>query len=302
MTLPILMLTGNTSEEVLIECLASGANDFVTKPFRAPELLARVETLGGGLPPGGAVSRSVKRPGRRLSLRDAEDATQQGAREARGAGSLHRHPRARSSKSAERDRRWRRRCWNESRTSVTQRAVRIQRSAARMALMINDVLDFARGRLDSGVPISPRATDMRAICADIVDELGVANPGREIRLEVTGDVVGRLGPRPAAAGDLEPGGQRAGTQRQRRDDPGDRDRRRSVAVSVHNMGPAIPADELPRLFEAFRKARKAWHRPRPRPLHREGDRRRARRDRARRIDGRGRRRRSRIVVPRFPSK
>ena len=29
-----------------------------------------------------------------------------------------------------------------------------------------------------------------------------------------------------------------------------------AAVSVHNMGPAIPADELPRLFEAFRKREK----------------------------------------------
>ena len=86
--------------------------------------------------------------------------------------------------------------------SVAQRAGRIQRSAARMALMINDVLDFARGRLDSGVPIPRRAPPTCArFCADIVDELGVANPGRD-QTGGHGRRVGRLGPRPVAAGDL----------------------------------------------------------------------------------------------------
>ena len=65
-----------------------------------------------------------------------------------------------------------------------------RRDAAQTAVMINDVLDFARGHLDSGVPLTPRPTDMRAICADIADELGEAHPGRQIRFEVKGDVTG----------------------------------------------------------------------------------------------------------------
>jgi signal transduction histidine kinase len=252
-TLPILMLTGNTSEGVLIECLASGANDFVTKPFRAPELLARVETLGG-VSRQAALSRQREAARTAALLRDAEDATNKVhaklAEQDRYIGILGhdlRNPLSAIVVAAA--------MLERKPDSVAQRAGRIQRSAARMAVMINDVLDFARGRLDHGVPISPRAADMRAICADIVDELGVANPGREIGLEVTGDVSGIWDPDrlQQAISNL------VGNALEHSDSvvtirviaSG-----KEVAVSVHNMGPAIPADELPRLFEAFRKREK----------------------------------------------
>jgi two-component system phosphate regulon response regulator PhoB len=41
-TLPVLFLTGNTSQKDLVEAFASGADDYVLKPFRAPELGARI--------------------------------------------------------------------------------------------------------------------------------------------------------------------------------------------------------------------------------------------------------------------
>ena len=40
--LPILFLTGHSSSRDLVEAFAAGADDFVSKPFRAPELRARV--------------------------------------------------------------------------------------------------------------------------------------------------------------------------------------------------------------------------------------------------------------------
>ena len=40
---PILMLTGNTEEDDEIQGLTSGANDYITKPFRLPLLLARID-------------------------------------------------------------------------------------------------------------------------------------------------------------------------------------------------------------------------------------------------------------------
>jgi len=43
--LPILFLTAHTSSQNLVEALAAGADDFVSKPFRAPELAARVLSL-----------------------------------------------------------------------------------------------------------------------------------------------------------------------------------------------------------------------------------------------------------------
>lgn len=39
--LPILFLTGHSSSTDLVEAFAAGADDFVSKPFRAPELRAR---------------------------------------------------------------------------------------------------------------------------------------------------------------------------------------------------------------------------------------------------------------------
>jgi two-component system response regulator RegX3 len=44
--LPILMLTARGSEEDKVRGLKTGADDYVTKPFGAKELLARIEALG----------------------------------------------------------------------------------------------------------------------------------------------------------------------------------------------------------------------------------------------------------------
>lgn len=41
--LPVIMLTSRGREEHVLEGFESGADDYVTKPFRAAELLARVE-------------------------------------------------------------------------------------------------------------------------------------------------------------------------------------------------------------------------------------------------------------------
>ena len=42
---PVLMLTGRNREEDVARALAAGANDYLTKPFRPVELLARVNRL-----------------------------------------------------------------------------------------------------------------------------------------------------------------------------------------------------------------------------------------------------------------
>ena len=41
-TMPVIMLTGATDEEVVISSLNAGAHDYIAKPFRANELLARL--------------------------------------------------------------------------------------------------------------------------------------------------------------------------------------------------------------------------------------------------------------------
>jgi two-component system response regulator MprA len=42
--LPVIMLTSRGREEHVLEGFESGADDYVTKPFRAAELLARVQS------------------------------------------------------------------------------------------------------------------------------------------------------------------------------------------------------------------------------------------------------------------
>lgn len=43
--LPILFLSGHTASQDVVDAFACGADDYVAKPFRAPELAARVFSL-----------------------------------------------------------------------------------------------------------------------------------------------------------------------------------------------------------------------------------------------------------------
>lgn len=69
-------------------------------------------------------------------------------------------------------------------------AARIGRACNRMQRMINDVLDFARGHLGTGIPAHPAASDMGDIVRAAADEAVGANPQRNISCEVIGDLHG----------------------------------------------------------------------------------------------------------------
>ena len=43
--LPVLFLTANAASQDMVEAFAAGGDDYVTKPFRAPELGARIFSL-----------------------------------------------------------------------------------------------------------------------------------------------------------------------------------------------------------------------------------------------------------------
>jgi two-component system phosphate regulon response regulator PhoB len=40
--IPVIMLTTNSEEELMLQCFEAGASDFITKPFSTPLLLARI--------------------------------------------------------------------------------------------------------------------------------------------------------------------------------------------------------------------------------------------------------------------
>jgi PAS domain S-box-containing protein len=138
---------------------------------------------------------------------------------------------------------------------------RIATSAERMERMIADLLDFTRGRLGNGIPITPRPTQLRYLCQHVLEELEAGNPQRELRLRTEGDLfqgewdpdrlaqlLGNLGKN---ALDYSPA-----------DSPVDfvlRDEGDSVCVEVHNQGVPIPAQLLPRIFEPFKRGSEGQH-------------------------------------------
>lgn len=83
-TVPIIVLSARTMEEQKIAALDAGADDYVTKPFSAAELLARVRA---------ALRRSIQRGGEPGALRIGEVRIDLARREAHGPrGELHLTP------------------------------------------------------------------------------------------------------------------------------------------------------------------------------------------------------------------
>jgi signal transduction histidine kinase len=126
---------------------------------------------------------------------------------------------------------------------------RILNSVRRLDRMVSDILDFARGRLGSPMPLFVAPTDLEALLREIADEVQSTNPGYTIELKVEGDVAGewdadRL--KQATSNLLlnaiqHGGGQRIGLFARRDGD--------FVVVQVHNEGPPIPKDLLGAMFD-----------------------------------------------------
>jgi len=133
-------------------------------------------------------------------------------------------------------------------------ADRILRSGVRMERMIGQLVDFTRARLGGGFELRLTPTDMGEVCGNVVEELRIAS-SVELELTTDGDVHGTWdGDRleelvSNLAGNAidyaTPGTvvtiAIVGTAD-------------AVRISVGNQGPAIPADVLPEIFTAFRRA------------------------------------------------
>jgi phosphoserine phosphatase RsbU/P len=59
----------------------------------------------------------------------------------------------------------------------------ISKSAARMAELIENVIDFARGRLGTGIVLSRQPTLLEPVLSQVADELRIAWPSRTIKAE-----------------------------------------------------------------------------------------------------------------------
>ncbi len=142
-----------------------------------------------------------------------------------------------------------------------QAVERIRRSGARMARLINDILDFARSRLGGGIPVTRQRMNMAEVCRATLEELQVTFPERQMFFEAQGDTWGEWDPDRVAQvlgnlvfNALQHGREDAAVHTTVRD-AGDR-----VLLEVTNQGPPIPEELLPRLFDPF-KRRPEDHRP-----------------------------------------
>ena len=77
----------------------------------------------------------------------------------------------------------------------------MQTTVMRMAALIDDVLDFARGRLGGGIAVGPRCrSPLEPVLAQVVDELRLASPGPvDRRLSYATRTTSELRPRRVSA-------------------------------------------------------------------------------------------------------
>ncbi|KAB0631018.1 sensor histidine kinase [Burkholderia latens] len=73
---------------------------------------------------------------------------------------------------------------------ITEAAGRLIRSGGRMQALLDDLCDFNRTQLGLGIPVDPREIDLEDVVANVVDELQAAHPGREINVDISGDLRG----------------------------------------------------------------------------------------------------------------
>ena len=68
-------------------------------------------------------------------------------------------------------------------------AMRIERCATTMGLLINDLLEFTRTRLGSGIPLARTACDLKIICATALETIRAGNPEQSFEEQISGDLV-----------------------------------------------------------------------------------------------------------------
>ncbi len=128
---------------------------------------------------------------------------------------------------------------------------RIARAGGRMSRLVTDILDFARARLGSGIPLNPVRVNLDDIVRTCAEELRLEHPGRTVNVTATirspvccdpdrvAQIVTNL-----VGNALRHG--LGGPVEVRVDET-----KSDALISVHNDGPPIPAKLLPNLFQPF---------------------------------------------------
>ncbi len=135
---------------------------------------------------------------------------------------------------------------------------RILRSGKRMNQLVDDLTDFTRSRLGSGVPIVRRDMDMAKEARHVADEISAANPTSSIKLDTSGDLRGdwdcsRLSQVLAnlLGNAVQHGSEGTPISLTVRGEA------RDVVLQVHNWGVSIPAADRAEIFRPFKRLQSA---------------------------------------------
>jgi signal transduction histidine kinase len=178
--LPILILTATRSSESLLDALAAGANDFVTKPFSEAELNARVAALVSTASLNARLVEAERRLRVEAEFRErfmgmlAHD-----LRQPLNAILMANQALSRLEVSADK----------------RQDFLELQlRAAGRMQRMIGELLDFTRNRPETGLPIQRQVTDFEQIVRASLEEIRHGNLEHALELTVEGSCRGEWDP------------------------------------------------------------------------------------------------------------
>ena len=131
---------------------------------------------------------------------------------------------------------------------------RINRSARRMNQMVGDLLDFTRGRLGSGIPLTRAEMDLATVVRQAVDEVAVAHPESVIQFTPSGDLQGQWDAARISqvitnllSNAVQHGASKTLISITAEGEAAE------VVLRMHNYGPAIPSSDLPGLFSPFKR-------------------------------------------------
>lgn len=128
-------------------------------------------------------------------------------------------------------------------------ATQICASVGRATSMINDLLDFARCNLGTGIPVHPQTTDLTSVCLAVVEELRMGSPQSEIIFDAGKPIVGPYDAERMAQvfSNLIGNALKHGDPTQPVSVSLSADQNHSF-FSVHNQGEPIPIRALPHIF------------------------------------------------------
>jgi signal transduction histidine kinase len=284
-TLPVLLLTAHQRPEDVARGMDAGANDYVFKPFKPVELVARVH----GLTRRARLQRQLlsdEHVGRMLAEEALQvaQASEERATSAERAAAQHlelarqtqREVETREEKLLQRSEFERRLIGIVSHdlrnplsaigltaSALMQHAPderhrrglqRILLAAERATRMIRDLLDFSRARQGGGILIERRTLDLHELVRAVVDEVGTVYPERSIVVVQSGNGAGTWDP-----DRIEQVISNLLVNALHYSDPVSavrvttRNAENTVLLEVHNTGTPIPPDLLARIFEPMER-------------------------------------------------